>query len=124
MPQGSFAEVSVLFWVFRVVLQQNERFSEIEEKYNLLQGKTASLFVMEEEVLKVSKKVRLMYSGTAVLRNGGVKGSIHPNYRKTKTNFLNQLPMISDPAEIICFICLGLKFLGFFWALSTMERSE
>lgn len=49
---------------FRVVLQQNEKFSEIEEKYNSLQGKTSSLFDMEEEVLKVSKKVRLSCSGT------------------------------------------------------------
>ncbi|KAM9845923.1 inhibitor of nuclear factor kappa-B kinase-interacting protein isoform 1-T1 [Aulostomus maculatus] len=40
-----------------VVVQQNERFSKIEEKYTLLDGKTSSLFEMEEEVLKVSKKL-------------------------------------------------------------------
>ncbi len=57
-----------MFLGFRVVLQQNERFSEIEEKYHFLQGKTSSLFDMEEEVLKVSKKVRLIYSRTAALR--------------------------------------------------------
>lgn len=45
---------------FRVVLQQNERFSEIEEKYSFLHGKTSNLFNMEEEVLKVSKKVGLL----------------------------------------------------------------
>lgn len=50
-----FTEV---FLCFRVVLQQNERFTEMEENYKALHGKTASLFDMEEEVLKVSKKVR------------------------------------------------------------------
>lgn len=45
---------------FRVVRQQNERFSEIEEKYRFLHGKTSNLFNMEEEVLKVSKKVGLL----------------------------------------------------------------
>ncbi|XP_044200028.1 inhibitor of nuclear factor kappa-B kinase-interacting protein isoform X1 [Thunnus albacares] len=50
----SFAACGALSWV---VLQQNERFSEIEEKYHFLQGKTSSLFDMEEEVLKVSKKL-------------------------------------------------------------------
>ncbi|XP_071391576.1 inhibitor of nuclear factor kappa-B kinase-interacting protein isoform X1 [Centroberyx affinis] len=50
----SLAACGALTWV---VLQQNERFSEIEEKYKLLHGKTASLFDMEEEVLKVSKKL-------------------------------------------------------------------
>lgn len=39
-----------------MVVQQNERFSQIEEKYKFLHGKTSSLFDMEEEVLKVSKK--------------------------------------------------------------------
>lgn len=49
-----------------MVLQQNGRFSEIEEKYRVLHGKTSSLFDMEEEVLKVSKKVRLIDSGTGL----------------------------------------------------------
>lgn len=43
-----------------MVLKQHERFSEMEEKYKLLHGKTSSLFDMEEEVLKVSKKVRFV----------------------------------------------------------------
>ncbi|XP_078099283.1 inhibitor of nuclear factor kappa-B kinase-interacting protein isoform X1 [Sander vitreus] len=50
----SLAACGALSWV---VLQQNERFSEIEEKYKSLHGKTSSLFDMEEEVLKVSKKL-------------------------------------------------------------------
>ncbi|KAM4615285.1 inhibitor of nuclear factor kappa-B kinase-interacting protein isoform 1-T1 [Polymixia lowei] len=50
----SLAVCGVLTWV---VLQQNERFSEIEGKYKLLNEKTASLFDVEEEVLKVSKKL-------------------------------------------------------------------
>lgn len=54
-----------------MVLQQNERFSDIEEKYRLLHGKASSLFDMEEEVLKVSKKVRLICRmGTAVFFGG------------------------------------------------------
>ncbi|XP_038833722.1 inhibitor of nuclear factor kappa-B kinase-interacting protein-like isoform X1 [Salvelinus namaycush] len=43
----------VLTWV---VLQQNARFFDVEEKYKLLSGKTASLLEMEEDVIKVSKK--------------------------------------------------------------------
>lgn len=54
-----------------MVLHQNERFSEIEEKYRFLQEKTSSLFPMEEEVLKVSKKVGL------TVDKWGLKGSIH-----------------------------------------------
>uniref|UniRef100_UPI0037E7306C inhibitor of nuclear factor kappa-B kinase-interacting protein-like n=1 Tax=Semicossyphus pulcher TaxID=241346 RepID=UPI0037E7306C len=50
----SLAACGALSWM---VLQQNERFSEIEEKYKFLHGKTSSLFDMEEEVLKVSKKL-------------------------------------------------------------------
>lgn len=48
-----------MFLDFRVVLRQNERFSQIEEKFRFLQGKTSNLFTMEEEVLKVSQKVGL-----------------------------------------------------------------
>ncbi|XP_042367214.1 inhibitor of nuclear factor kappa-B kinase-interacting protein isoform X1 [Plectropomus leopardus] len=50
----SLVACGALSWV---VLQQNERFSEIEEKYKSLHGKTSSMFAMEEEVLKVSKKL-------------------------------------------------------------------
>uniref|UniRef100_A0A3Q3W0N5 IKBKB interacting protein n=1 Tax=Mola mola TaxID=94237 RepID=A0A3Q3W0N5_MOLML len=39
-----------VFLCFRMMLQQNERFSEIEEKYKLLHRKTSSLFDMEEEL--------------------------------------------------------------------------
>ncbi|XP_076015145.1 inhibitor of nuclear factor kappa-B kinase-interacting protein isoform X1 [Genypterus blacodes] len=50
----SFAACGALTWV---VLQQNERFTEMEENYKALHGKTASLVDMEEEVLKASKKL-------------------------------------------------------------------
>ncbi|XP_047431974.1 inhibitor of nuclear factor kappa-B kinase-interacting protein isoform X1 [Mugil cephalus] len=50
----SLAACGALGWV---VLQQNERFSQIEEKYRSLQGKTSSLFDMEEEIVKVSQKL-------------------------------------------------------------------
>lgn len=50
----SLAACGALSWM---VLQQNDRFSAIEEKYKSLQGKTSSLFDMEEEVLKVSEKL-------------------------------------------------------------------
>lgn len=53
-------DTEVVLSVFRVVLQQNERFSQIDEKYKSLHGKTSSLFDMEEEVLKVSAKVKQM----------------------------------------------------------------
>ncbi|XP_034719734.1 inhibitor of nuclear factor kappa-B kinase-interacting protein isoform X2 [Etheostoma cragini] len=69
----SLAACGALSWV---VLQQNERFSEIEEKYKSLHGKTSSLFDMEEEVLKVSKKcesVQLMLEGL-----WGQRGTLRP----------------------------------------------
>ncbi|XP_059182183.1 inhibitor of nuclear factor kappa-B kinase-interacting protein-like [Centropristis striata] len=50
----SLAACGALSWV---VLQQNQRFSEIEEKFKSLHVKTSSLLDMEEEVLKVSKKL-------------------------------------------------------------------
>lgn len=57
-----------------MVLQQNERFSEIEEKYKFLHGRTSSLFDMEEEVLKVSKKVRFKVE---LLVDGTLKGQFN-----------------------------------------------
>ncbi|XP_008287440.1 inhibitor of nuclear factor kappa-B kinase-interacting protein isoform X1 [Stegastes partitus] len=50
----SLAACGVLSWM---VLQQNEKFSQIEEKYKSLHGKTSSLFDMEEEIVRVSKKL-------------------------------------------------------------------
>ncbi|KAM7367193.1 hypothetical protein PAMP_015112 [Pampus punctatissimus] len=69
----SLAACGALSWA---VLRQNERFSEIEEKYQFLQGKTLSLFNMEEEVLKVSKKcesIQLMLEGL-----GSQRGALQP----------------------------------------------
>ncbi|XP_046873633.1 inhibitor of nuclear factor kappa-B kinase-interacting protein isoform X1 [Hypomesus transpacificus] len=45
---------TVLTWV---VLKQNEKLTDVEEKYKHLYGKTANLLEMEEEVLKVTKKL-------------------------------------------------------------------
>lgn len=42
-----------------MVLQQNERFSQIEEKYKFLHGKTSTFLDMEEKIVEVSKKVCL-----------------------------------------------------------------
>ncbi|XP_061570891.1 inhibitor of nuclear factor kappa-B kinase-interacting protein isoform X2 [Cololabis saira] len=56
----SLAACGALSWV---VLQQNERFSLIEEKYKSLHGKTSGLLDMEEKIVTVSRKcegVRLM----------------------------------------------------------------
>ncbi|XP_026182997.1 inhibitor of nuclear factor kappa-B kinase-interacting protein isoform X1 [Mastacembelus armatus] len=50
----SLAACGALCWV---VLQQNDRFAQIEENYKSLHGRTSSLFDMEEKVLKVSKKL-------------------------------------------------------------------
>ncbi|XP_047431975.1 inhibitor of nuclear factor kappa-B kinase-interacting protein isoform X2 [Mugil cephalus] len=69
----SLAACGALGWV---VLQQNERFSQIEEKYRSLQGKTSSLFDMEEEIVKVSQKcesVQLMLEAL-----GGERGALQP----------------------------------------------
>ena len=44
----------------RVVLQQNERFSDLENKYILLHQRTTGLLTMEEEVLRVSEKVGIV----------------------------------------------------------------
>ncbi|XP_039891383.1 inhibitor of nuclear factor kappa-B kinase-interacting protein isoform X1 [Simochromis diagramma] len=50
----SLAACGALSWL---VLQQNEKFSQIEEKYRSLHGKTSSLFDMEEEIVRVSEKL-------------------------------------------------------------------
>lgn len=75
---------------FRVVLQQNERFSRIEEKYSLLHGKTSNLFDMEEQVLKVSKKVRLGQSGGAAWMDEALKGHFTKLIKKKQKNIINQ----------------------------------
>ncbi|XP_077400820.1 inhibitor of nuclear factor kappa-B kinase-interacting protein isoform X2 [Vanacampus margaritifer] len=49
----SLAVCAALSWV---VQQQNARFSQMEEKFSLLYGKTSSLSLMEEQVERVSKK--------------------------------------------------------------------
>ncbi|KAM4712433.1 inhibitor of nuclear factor kappa-B kinase-interacting protein isoform 2-T2 [Anableps anableps] len=69
----SLVACGVLSWV---VLQQNERFSLMEEKYRALHGKTSSLLNMEEEMVKVSKKcetVQQMLEGL-----GAQRGSLQP----------------------------------------------
>ncbi|XP_068442849.1 inhibitor of nuclear factor kappa-B kinase-interacting protein isoform X2 [Clinocottus analis] len=69
----SLVACAALSWV---VLQQNERFAEMDEKYKCMHGKTSSLHDMEEEVQKVSKKcasVQLMLQGL-----GGERGALRP----------------------------------------------
>ncbi|XP_031614364.1 inhibitor of nuclear factor kappa-B kinase-interacting protein isoform X1 [Oreochromis aureus] len=56
----SLAACGALSWL---VLQQNEKFSQIEEKYRSLHGKTSSLFDMEEEIVRVSKKLAASEDG-------------------------------------------------------------
>lgn len=51
-------------WDFRVVLQQNGKFTEMQEKYKFLHGKTSRLFDMEEKVMKVHQKVSVRMNGT------------------------------------------------------------
>ncbi|XP_070848248.1 inhibitor of nuclear factor kappa-B kinase-interacting protein isoform X2 [Chaetodon trifascialis] len=69
----SLAACGALSWV---VLQQNERFSQIEEKYKFLHGKASSLFDMEEEVLKVSKKCESVQPMLESL--GAQRGALRP----------------------------------------------
>ncbi|KAM9705042.1 inhibitor of nuclear factor kappa-B kinase-interacting protein isoform 2-T2 [Menidia menidia] len=69
----SLAVCGALGWV---VLQQNQRFSQLEEKYRSLHGKTSSLLDTQEEIAKVSKKcegVRLMLDGL-----GAQRGAVRP----------------------------------------------
>ncbi|XP_061617648.1 inhibitor of nuclear factor kappa-B kinase-interacting protein isoform X3 [Phyllopteryx taeniolatus] len=49
----SLAMCAALSWM---VLQQNARFSQMEEKFTLLYGKTSSVSLMEEQVERVRKK--------------------------------------------------------------------
>nr|XP_057933638.1 inhibitor of nuclear factor kappa-B kinase-interacting protein isoform X2 [Doryrhamphus excisus] len=49
----SLGVCAALSWV---VIQQNERFSQMEDKFRLLHGKTSSLTQMEEQVEKINKK--------------------------------------------------------------------
>uniref|UniRef100_A0A3Q2SVE8 IKBKB interacting protein n=1 Tax=Fundulus heteroclitus TaxID=8078 RepID=A0A3Q2SVE8_FUNHE len=67
----SLAVSGVLSWA---VLQQNERFSLMEEKYRALQGKTSSLFDMEEEMVQVSKKCEAVRQTLAAL--GAERGKL------------------------------------------------
>ncbi|XP_054609734.1 inhibitor of nuclear factor kappa-B kinase-interacting protein-like [Dunckerocampus dactyliophorus] len=50
----SLGVCTALSWV---VLQQNERFSQMEEHFRLLHGKTSSLTQMEEQVATMNKKL-------------------------------------------------------------------
>nr|XP_015815663.2 inhibitor of nuclear factor kappa-B kinase-interacting protein isoform X2 [Nothobranchius furzeri] len=81
----SLITCGVLSWL---VLLQNERFSQIEEKYKSLHGKTSSLVEMEEEMLKVSKKcerVQLMLEGLEAER-----GALQPQMEGLERD-VNQL---------------------------------
>ncbi|XP_041833939.1 inhibitor of nuclear factor kappa-B kinase-interacting protein isoform X2 [Melanotaenia boesemani] len=69
----SLLACGALSWM---VLQQNERFAQMEEKYRSLDGKTSSLLDMEEKMVEVSKKcesVRLMLEGL-----GDQRGALQP----------------------------------------------
>lgn len=78
---------------YRVVLQQNARFFDVEEKYKLLSGKTASLLEMEEEVTKVSKKVCFVSIGT-------VYPSLSREEQDTKT-------LCRDVMCVYVIVCIG-----------------
>ncbi|XP_037316165.2 inhibitor of nuclear factor kappa-B kinase-interacting protein isoform X2 [Pungitius pungitius] len=69
----SLAACAALSWL---VLRQNERFSEMEEKYRSLNGRTSSLFDMEEDVLKVSEKCASVHLTLEGL--GGQRGALRP----------------------------------------------
>ncbi|CAL8318860.1 unnamed protein product [Lota lota] len=66
----TLAVCGALAWV---VIQQNERFSELENKYNLLHEKTAGLFTIEEEVLKVSEKCQGVQRAVEALGPGSLR---------------------------------------------------
>ncbi|XP_056433933.1 inhibitor of nuclear factor kappa-B kinase-interacting protein isoform X1 [Gadus chalcogrammus] len=56
----TLAVCGALAWV---VLQQNERFSDLENKYTLLHQRTTGLLTLEEEVLRVSEKLSSSQEG-------------------------------------------------------------
>uniref|UniRef100_A0A3B3BHL7 IKBKB interacting protein n=1 Tax=Oryzias melastigma TaxID=30732 RepID=A0A3B3BHL7_ORYME len=68
-----FAVCGALSWV---VLQQNERFSQMEEKFKFLHEKTSSLLTMEEEIIKVSEKCVSVEGMLAGLE--GQQGALRP----------------------------------------------
>ncbi|CAN9508431.1 unnamed protein product [Ophioblennius macclurei] len=69
----SLAACGALSWM---VLQHHEKFSQIEEKYKSLQGKTSRLFDMEEEIIRVSKKCESVQPMLQEL--GGQRGALRP----------------------------------------------
>ncbi|XP_015252276.1 PREDICTED: inhibitor of nuclear factor kappa-B kinase-interacting protein isoform X2 [Cyprinodon variegatus] len=69
----SLVACGILSWM---VLQQNEKFSQIEEKYRALHEKTSSLLVMEEEMVKVSKKFESVQQKLEGL--GAQRGNLAP----------------------------------------------
>ncbi|KAF6731226.1 Inhibitor of nuclear factor kappa-B kinase-interacting protein [Oryzias melastigma] len=68
-----FAVCGALSWA---VLQQNERFSQMEEKFKFLHEKTSSLLTMEEEIIKVSEKCVSVEGMLAGLE--GQQGALRP----------------------------------------------
>uniref|UniRef100_A0A8C8E027 IKBKB interacting protein n=1 Tax=Oryzias sinensis TaxID=183150 RepID=A0A8C8E027_9TELE len=68
-----FAVCGALSWA---VLQQNERFSQIEENYKFLHEKTSSLLVMEEKIVTVSEKCERVQQMLAGLE--GQQGPVRP----------------------------------------------
>ncbi|XP_059894760.1 inhibitor of nuclear factor kappa-B kinase-interacting protein isoform X2 [Gadus macrocephalus] len=67
----TLAVCGALAWV---VLQQNERFSDLENKYTLLHQRTTGLLTLEEEVLRVSEKCQGVQEALA----GPGSGSLGP----------------------------------------------
>ncbi|XP_076153543.1 inhibitor of nuclear factor kappa-B kinase-interacting protein [Alosa pseudoharengus] len=61
--------VSVCVALTCVVLQQNERFAEVEEKYNLLYGRTASYADLEQKVERVSEKCQSLLAALEKLES-------------------------------------------------------
>lgn len=89
---------------YRVVLQQNARFFDVEEKYKLLSGKTASLLEMEEEVTKVSKKV-------CFVSIGAVYPSLSREEQGTKT-LCRDFYALLCVFMLLCVLVLSLSCLS------------
>ncbi|XP_034019539.1 inhibitor of nuclear factor kappa-B kinase-interacting protein isoform X2 [Thalassophryne amazonica] len=90
----SLATCGALSWI---VLQQNENFSEVEAKYKFLHDKTASLFNMEQELLKVSKKCESIQTMLEAL--WGQRGSLETQLKDLEqdvTRLKEWVPGMSD----------------------------
>ncbi|XP_029969305.1 inhibitor of nuclear factor kappa-B kinase-interacting protein isoform X2 [Salarias fasciatus] len=90
----SLAACGALSWM---VLQHNEKFSQIEEKYKSLQGKTSRLLDMEEEIVRVSQKCESVRPLLEEL--GGRRGAARPQVEALERDVVRLKEFVSGLTE-------------------------